>query len=114
MAEGVSETERNDLSMLLTFIPRDLTTPVKMTALREKVVRVQAENDKNIVSNPAEPLTSDVYTAKGTMLDKLVNEARIKYITGEIDDAGLDEALQLWRSSGGDDYIREMNEKYVR
>jgi putative aldouronate transport system substrate-binding protein len=114
MAEGVSETERNDLSMLLTFIPRDLTTPVKMTELREKVVRVQAENDKIIVSNPAESLTSDVYTAKGTMLDKLVNEARIRYITGEIDDAGLDEALQLWRSSGGDDYIREMNEKYVR
>lgn len=112
-AEGVSETERNDLSMMLTFIPKDLTTPVVTTDLREKINRIQEENEKIIVSNPAESITSDVYAEKGSILDKIINDARVKYITGEIDDAGLENAVQLWLKNGGSDYIKEINEKYA-
>ena len=47
-AEGVSETEKNDLSMLLTFIPKDLTTPVETDELRKQITKVQAENEKSL------------------------------------------------------------------
>jgi len=111
-AEGVSETERNDLSMLLTFIPKDLTTPVGTDELREEIARIQAENEKILVSNPAEPFTSEVYYARGNFLDSLINNARIKFITGEIDEAEFHGMLNTWLESGGEEYISEINKLY--
>lgn len=113
MAEGVSETERNDLSMLLTFIPRDLTTPVAMDALRKKILLLQTENEKNLVSNPAESFTSEVYSTKGNFLDDLISDARMKYITGEIDDSAFENTLDIWLESGGSQYIQEINAQYA-
>jgi ABC-type sugar transport system, periplasmic component len=112
-SEGVSESERNDLSMLLTFIPRDYTTPVQLSPLREKVNKVQSENEKIVVSNPVEGLTSDVYTEKGDFLDNMINQARLKYITGEIDDSALENIFKSWLDKGGSDYIKEVNKKYL-
>lgn len=112
--EGVSESERNDLSMLLTFIPKDYTTPVKLSSLREKVNKVQSENEEIIVSNPAEAFTSDVYTQKGDFLDNIINQARLKYITGEIDDNTLDSIFKSWMDKGGNDYLKEVNANYLK
>lgn len=111
-SDGVSESERNDLSMLLTFIPQDYTTPVKLSPLREKVNKVQNDNERIIVSNPAEAFTSDVYNEKGDFLDNVIKQARIKYITGEIDDNILDSIYKTWLEKGGSDYIKEVNAKY--
>lgn len=112
IAEGVSETERNDLSMLLTFIPKDLTTPVETSGLREKIEKIQAENERILVSNPAEPFTSEIYYIKGNFLDSLINNARIKFITGEIDETEFNGIIQTWLKSGGEEYIREVNNLY--
>lgn len=111
-AEGVSETERNDLSMLLTFIPRDLTTPVETDELRKLIAKVQSENEKILVSNPAESFTSEIYHEKGNFLDNLVNDARIRFITGEIDEAEFKNIIDTWLENGGEEYIREINMYY--
>jgi len=111
-AEGVSEMERNDLSMLLTFIPRDFTTPVETDVLRKNIALIQSENEKILVSNPAESLTSEVYHEKGNYLDSLISTARIKYITGEIDETELANIIDTWLKNGGEEYIREINRLY--
>lgn len=111
-AEGVSETERNDLSMLLTFIPKDLTTPVRTDSLRERIAKVQAENEKILVSNPAESFTSEIYYKKGNYLDSLVNNARIKFIIGEIDGTEFSSFIDTWLEIGGEEYIIEINKLY--
>jgi putative aldouronate transport system substrate-binding protein len=111
-AEGVSETEKNDLSMLLTFIPKDLTTPVETDELRKLIAKVQAENEKVLVSNPAESFTSEIYYEKGNFLDSLVNNARIQFITGEIDEAEFNSIIDTWLENGGEEYIREINKFY--
>ncbi|MNL65456.1 Lipoprotein LipO precursor [compost metagenome] len=66
-----------------------------------------------IVSNPAEPLISSVYNQKGPQLENIINDARIKFIVGQIDEAGLRSAFETWKKSGGDDLVKEMNELYT-
>lgn len=70
------------------------------------------DNEDIVVANPAEAFLSEVYAKKGTQLDNIILDARIKYIVGQIDESGLDEAVELWRKTGGDDYIEEINQLY--
>ena len=39
-------------------------------------------------------------------------DAQKAYILGEIDDAGLEEALNRWLTAGGEQVTKEMNELY--
>lgn len=83
-----------------------------MAELGDLRVQLQEEDLANAVFNPAAGLVSDTYTTNGTQLDNIIGDARIQYLAGQIDEAGLDEAIQRWRDSGGDDVTAEMNELY--
>lgn len=106
------KAELESLNQILTFIG-PVTPTLEMTEINKKITQVQTENEKIVVANPAEPLISQVYAQKGQQLDNIIADARIQYIVGQIDDKGLDDAIALWRSSGGDDYIAEINELYA-
>lgn len=67
----------------------------------------------NVVPNPAITLISATMTERGTELNQILEDARVKFIIGEIDEAGWEGQLQKWRSSGGDKVIQEMNELYA-
>lgn len=82
------------------------------TPLRDKEAQVMKENEEIVVPNPTESLVSEVYAQKGQQLDNIINDARIKFIVGQIDETGFKEAIELWRSTGGDDYIEEINKLY--
>jgi len=103
--------ERNDLNQLLMFIgeqePGYAPTPINA-----QIAEVQKANEAIVVGNPAEPFVSEVYAQVGQQLDNIIGDARIQYIIGQIDDAGFDAAIELWKKTGGDDYIREINELY--
>ncbi|MBB3111618.1 putative aldouronate transport system substrate-binding protein [Paenibacillus phyllosphaerae] len=107
------ESEVEGLNQMLTFMPEDRSLKVKQTPLRIKQTELMKENEKTIVSNPAEPFISTVYSQKGAQLDNMINDARIKYIVGKIDEAGFQEAIEAWKKSGGDELIAEMNELYA-
>lgn len=82
---------------------------VAFNELREQL---QAEDLENAVFNPAAGLVSETYTSMGTQLDNIIGDARIQYLAGQIDEAGLDEAIERWRTSGGDQMTAEINELY--
>ncbi|WP_077065121.1 extracellular solute-binding protein [Gracilibacillus massiliensis] len=104
--------EYEDLNQLLMFVPEDryLTEPVDELTQQEQ--DVQAENEEIVVGNPAEPLVSEIYSRQGQQLDNIILDARVQYIVGQIDEAGLEEAEQLWMNSGGEEYIEEINQLY--
>ncbi|GAA2153537.1 hypothetical protein [Glycomyces lechevalierae] len=79
-------------------------------ALYQRRLDLQAEDLPNAVFNPAAGLVSPTYTTSGAQLDTIIADARIQYIAGQIDEAGLQAAIDTWRSSGGDDVIEEMND----
>ncbi|WNQ09507.1 extracellular solute-binding protein [Paenibacillus aurantius] len=107
------ESEVEGLNQMLTFIPEDQGLKVKQTPLRLQTTKIQKEAEKYIVANPAEPFISTVYSQKGQQLDNIVNDARIKFIVGQLDEAGLKAAFETWKKSGGDDLVKEMNELYA-
>ncbi|WP_150267042.1 extracellular solute-binding protein [Paenibacillus tepidiphilus] len=107
------ESEVEGLNQMLPFIPQDKAKQVKQTPLRVKQLEVQKANEATIVVNPAEALISTVYTQKGSQLDNVINDARIKFIVGQIDEDGLKDAFSVWRKTGGDELVQEMNELYA-
>ncbi|OMF38345.1 hypothetical protein BK133_02150 [Paenibacillus sp. FSL H8-0548] len=107
------ESEVEGINQMGTYSPVPFSHLVQQTPLRLKQTELQIENEAFIVANPAEPFISKVYTEKGAQLDNIINDARIKYIVGQIDEAAFKDALALWRKSGGDDLIKEMNELYA-
>ncbi|CAM4488106.1 extracellular solute-binding protein [Paenibacillus tarimensis] len=103
--------EYEAMNQMLMFIPQVLP-PLEQTDVNKQIEEVYKANEAIIVANPAEPLVSQVYAQKGQQLDNIIADARIKYIVGQLDEKGLDEAIALWRSSGGDEYIAEINKLY--
>lgn len=66
------------------------------------------------VFNPIVPLVSDTYSTNGAILDKIINDARSKYIMGVIDEAGWKAAVDQWRQQGGDKMIEEYTQQYQK
>jgi putative aldouronate transport system substrate-binding protein len=64
------------------------------------------------VYDPTSALTSPTYTEYGGELDKIIMDASVKYIMGEIDEAGYKKQVDIWRSRGGDKVIEEYAELY--
>lgn len=107
------ESEVEGLNQMLSFLPENKALTVKQTPLRKKQTELIKKNVDYIVSNPAEPLISSVYSQKGPQLENIINDARIKFIVGQIDEAALRTAFETWKKSGGDDLVKEMNELYA-
>ncbi|KAF2413636.1 ABC transporter substrate-binding protein [Microbacterium sp. B35-04] len=76
----------------------------------DKRKQIEASDLESAQFDPAAPYVSPTYVSKGAQLDTIVADARIQYIAGQIDLDGLEDAIELWRSSGGDDIIAEINE----
>ena len=62
--------------------------------------------------NPGAAYMSETYLQNGAILDQIVVDARLKYLAGQIDEAGLTAELERWTASGGQQVIDEMNELY--
>lgn len=115
--EYISEQLRNEkgnINQLHMGIPKDLSYVVMNTPIREKTLQVMKENENILIYNPAEGLTSDAWAQKGEILDNIIEQARLKYITGRIDDEGLEEEFKRWEQSGGKELIEEINELYLQ
>jgi len=107
------ESEVEGLNQMLPFIPEDRGRKVKQTPLRLQTTAIQKEAEQYVVANPAEPFISTVYSQKGQQLDNIINDARIKFIVGQLDEAGLQAAFETWKKSGGDELVEEMNGLYA-
>ena len=104
--------EYQDLNQLMMFLPEDRTILPVQTPIRKQVAEVQSANVKIVVGNPAAGFVSQTYAQKGVQLDNIINDARTKFIVGQIDANGMKQAIDLWHKSGGDDYIKEINQLY--
>ena len=104
--------ESKGFNQFQPYIPEDRFYKPKQTPLRDKEAQILKENEQIVVPNPAEALISDVYGQKGQQLDNIIADARIKFIVGQIDEAEFKDAIELWRSSGGNEYIEEINKLY--
>jgi putative aldouronate transport system substrate-binding protein len=111
-ADDVGLTSQlQDLNQVLMFIGPEMPG-YETTPINQLINDVYKANEKIVVGNPAAPFVSEVYATKGQQLDNIINDARIQYIVGQIDDAGLQAAEDLWIKTGGQEYIDEMSKLY--
>ncbi len=70
------------------------------------------DNEKIIVSNPAESLYSAAESERGDELKKIIDDATYKYIIGDITESQFDKEVEKWESSGGKQIIQEYEEAF--
>jgi putative aldouronate transport system substrate-binding protein len=90
------------------YLPKQATEYEQQ--MYDKRKEIEAADLEHAEFDPSAPYVSDTYISKGAQLDTIVADARIQYIAGQLDLDGLKDAIALWRSSGGDDVIDEINE----
>jgi len=88
--------------------------PLQDTPIAEKAQKIAEDNTKYTVPNPALTLTSPTYSERGGELDQLMTDAMIKFVMGNIDEAGYQAEIQKWRSMGGDKIIQEYEAEYAK
>ncbi|MFD2700958.1 extracellular solute-binding protein [Paenibacillus shunpengii] len=88
----------------------------KVTTFGGPLVHMRNEmynkNKEIAVSNPVLSHISDTYSEVGSELDKIIVDARVKFIMGEITEADFDAAVARWREEGGDKIIEEYTKAY--
>lgn len=88
--------------------------PLVDKPIAEKAQKIAQDNTMYTVPNPALTLSSPTYSERGGELDQLMTDAMIKFIMGNIDEAGYQAEIQKWRSQGGDKIIQEYEAEYAR
>ncbi|MGY5765252.1 extracellular solute-binding protein [Brachybacterium sp. DNPG3] len=81
-------------------------------ALGEKRLAFHESDLESAVFNPGAAYMSESYLQNGAILDQIVVDARLKFLAGQLDEAGLQSELDRWVSSGGQAVVDEMNELY--
>lgn len=72
------------------------------------------ENADFAVLDPTVPLESQTASERGTELEKIIIDATIKYIMGDIDEKGFDAEVEKWKKSGGDSMREEFEAAYEK
>lgn len=88
--------------------------PGVFTPEYELSLQLIEDNKKIAVTNPAEPLLSSTVVEKGSELNKIVDDARIKFIMGVLDEAGWKAEIEKWRKAGGDKVMEEYSAEYAK
>lgn len=106
------------MNQVVPYIPTSQITGLKFnqTDRLKLELEIKKDNEKYAVTNPAAALliNSETYTLNGGNLDTIIEDARTQYIVGQIDDAGLQAAWDLWYKTGGEDVIKEVNASRVK
>lgn len=73
--------------------------------------RLQQYMDASI-GDPSYGLISPTYLEKGNQLDTIYKDASIQFVLGEIDEAGFQAAIEQWRTTGGNQVRKELEEQF--
>jgi putative aldouronate transport system substrate-binding protein len=110
------DTPHQGLNQVIAYIPNQYPSnpSVAMTASLKAQLDSQARNEKVAVLNPALQYlsNSDVNAEVGTDIAQILDDARTQYVCGQIDDAGLNAALQQWADRGGTKLVEDVNRLY--
>lgn len=77
-----------------------------------KVNEALKANEAIAVPDLSAAYYSRTQAEKGEQLRSIIDEARVRYVTGELDAQGFSQAVAAWRTQGGDRIIEEYNQAY--
>jgi len=72
------------------------------------------DNEKYVVPNIADALLSPTAVERGGEIDKIIVDARVKFIMDAVDEAGFKKAVDEWVGRGGDKIMAEYTDQYLK
>ena len=78
----------------------------------DAITAVQLENIAKAVHDPSLPFMSTTWTAHQVSLNRLIDDAVINYVMGNIDMAGFESEIARWYAEGGQSAIDEFSAAY--
>lgn len=94
------------------YLPKQATEYEQ--GMYDKRKQLEASDLEHAVYDPAAAFVSATQVSKGAQLDNIVTDARILYFAGQIDEQGVRDAVELWRTTGGDAVIDQINALYEK
>ena len=90
--------------------------PTSLTGTQLETERISIRDGEEwlekAVFNPTASLTSEVETTRGATLGNIIADARVQFISGQIDQDEFLAEVERWKESGGNDVIAELTELY--
>ncbi|KGA97446.1 ABC transporter substrate-binding protein [Alkalihalobacillus alcalophilus ATCC 27647 = CGMCC 1.3604] len=83
-----------------------------MYDVKLKADELEIDNEQYLIHDPTITLDSATEQTHGERLQQIINDATYQYILGQIDEAGFENAIQTWKTQGGENIINEYNESY--
>lgn len=115
---SIDNVNSNDLNSFWQISPNvanyDLHKENKGTKLEKRGKELLAEGEKKMVVDQTASLISNVYATKGVQLTNIMADARIQYIAGQINKDGYKAAQKLWLTTGGQEYLDELEKLYAK
>jgi len=112
------ELTNSDLNQVKTLrtaqVEFDTKTTVYENDLTKKYYELLKENEEIAVYNPIFSLDSRMYDSHGLELQKIIEDATVRYILGVIDEDEFNLEVENWKTSGGITMINEYNLSYLR
>lgn len=110
-----NELWQKDVQPFSSSRPSEIThSLIDANPAKQQVNELIEENAEFAVLDPTVPLDSQTASERGTELEKIIIDATIKYIMGEIDEKGFDAEVEKWKKSGGDAMAQEFEEAYKK
>ncbi|MFC0214638.1 extracellular solute-binding protein [Paenibacillus chartarius] len=107
LAKDVSPYQGMTLARITNILPQSYQYPVG-----EKAEQLIKEAESFALQDPTNPLDSKTYNEKGAKLQDIIKDATYKYILGNIDEKGFQDAVKKWEEQGGAKIIEEFNASY--
>ncbi len=111
-ADTVRDVDVRPLASLQALLPEALK-PAN-DPLREKNIKLNEDNVNFIVPSPVEALESATFSERGNELRKIIDDATVKFILGQIDENGFQQEVEKWRKQGGDQVTAEYNAAFAK
>jgi putative aldouronate transport system substrate-binding protein len=106
------KTVQNSLNQLGMGVNGDLTSPMKLTPLRELYNKILVDWPGYAVANPCFTYVSETSTMFGAQLNTLLEDACVQYIANLISEDELKALFQQWSDEGGAKLTEEFNAIY--
>ena len=99
-----------DFTQIFTF--DCMTGASEDSELKRQMEKVMEESSPYLVFDDADLLQSSTYIKKKESLNRIIQNASMRYILGEIGDEEFNAAREEWLEAGGTEVISELTEQY--
>jgi putative aldouronate transport system substrate-binding protein len=117
--QAMSESINKDVLPLYSLAIANISNPnlLKLSDNNQDPLAAQADkriadNEQFLIRDPAAGLSSPTFDERGAELATIMTNATYDYILGRIDAAGFRKQIDVWKQSGGDAVMDELNAAY--